>query len=176
MLPALLLSSRAIAVSREAAAGALAAAVALPLGAILLAPAIAYAIHVHGVPNYAGHYRLIAAEVAAAWRSRTAAPLKLFGSNTNIVNGAGFYLPSRPLRIDIGSPRDTPWADEARIGRDGIALVCPELQAACMEKLNARAAALPRHAVTLSRRFFGVADQPVRYVIVVVPPVGDPRR
>jgi hypothetical protein len=176
MLPALLLSSRAIAVSRQAAAGALAAAVAVPLGAILLAPAIAYAIHIQGVPNHASHYRLIAAEVDDAWRSRTEAPLKLFGSNTNIVNGAGFYLPSQPLRIDIGAPRDTPWADESRIGRDGIALACPEAQAACMEKLNARAATLPRHAVTLSRRYFGVTDEPVRYVIVVVPPAGDPRR
>jgi hypothetical protein len=39
-----------------------------------------------------------------------------------------------------------------------------------MEKLNARARGLTRHAVTLSRRHFGVADAPVRYVIVVVPP------
>ena len=39
-----------------------------------------------------------------------------------------------------------------------------------MDFLNARGRGLPRHAVTLSRRHFGVADTPVRYVIVIVPP------
>ena len=40
-----------------------------------------------------------------------------------------------------------------------------------MEFLNARARRpAARHAVTLSRRHFGVADTPVRYVIVIVPP------
>jgi 4-amino-4-deoxy-L-arabinose transferase-like glycosyltransferase len=170
MLPALLMSSRALGLSREAAARVLAAAALVPAAAILLAPAIAYAIHLQGVPNYASHYRLIAQAVDAAWRSRTAAPLRLLGSNTNIVNGAAFYLPSQPLRIDILGTRDTPWADETRIAHEGIALVCPEAQGACMDRLNARAAALPRHVVTLSRTFVGVADAPVRYVIVIVPP------
>ena len=39
-----------------------------------------------------------------------------------------------------------------------------------MHFLNQRAGDLPRHAVTLSRRHWGIADKPVRYVIVVVPP------
>jgi hypothetical protein len=170
MLPALLMSSRAIVVSRKSAVGVLAAAAILPVGAILISPAVAYAIHLQGVPNHASHYRLIAAAVDDAWRSRTAAPLRLFGSNTNIVNGAGFYLPSQPLRIDIGAPRDTPWADDARIIRYGIALVCPEEQAYCMARLNARAGALSHYSVTLSRHFLGGADAPTRYIIVIVPP------
>jgi 4-amino-4-deoxy-L-arabinose transferase-like glycosyltransferase len=170
MVPAMLISSRDLTVSRERAAGVLAAAAAVPLVAILIAPAVAYAIHREGPANYASHYRLIAAAVDAAWRGTTKAPLRLFGSNTNIVNGAGFYLPDRPLRIDILGPRDTPWADESRIARDGIAMVCPEEQAACMAKLNARAAAMPRHAATLSRKFMGMADAPERYIIAIVPP------
>ena len=39
-----------------------------------------------------------------------------------------------------------------------------------MQILNARGRGLPRHAVTLSRRHLGVADTPVRYVIMIVPP------
>ena len=46
MLPAVLLSSRAVNVTRDAAAGVLAATVAVPLVAILLSPAIAYAINI----------------------------------------------------------------------------------------------------------------------------------
>jgi 4-amino-4-deoxy-L-arabinose transferase-like glycosyltransferase len=170
MLPALLMSSRALSLGREAAARVLAAAAVVPAAAILLAPAIAYAIHLQGSSNHASHYRLIAEAVDAAWRGRTAAPLRLLGSNTNIVNGAAFYLPSQPLRIDILGTRDTPWADETQIARNGIALVCPEAQSECMNQLNARAARLPRDIVTLSRVFFGAADAPARYVIVIVPP------
>jgi 4-amino-4-deoxy-L-arabinose transferase-like glycosyltransferase len=169
MLPAALLSARTVNTSRNAAAGVLAVAAAVPVLAVLVAPLIAYVIFVQGVPNHASHYRLIAAAVDEAWRARVAAPPRLFGSNTNIVNGAGFYLPGQPLRIDLGS-RDTPWADAARMAHDGIAIVCPEAQLTCMERLNALAAALPRRVVTLSRQHFGTADLPVRYVIVVVPP------
>jgi hypothetical protein len=39
-----------------------------------------------------------------------------------------------------------------------------------MHFLNQRAGELPRHEVTLSRTHWGVADKPVRYVIVIVPP------
>jgi hypothetical protein len=169
MLPAALLSSQAIDATRDAAARVLLVAAAIPAAAVLAAPVVAYVIFNQGVPNNATHYRLIAAAVDEAWRSKTPARLALFGSNTNIANGAGFYLPGQPLRIDLGS-RDTPWADATRMAREGIAIVCPEAQSECMTRLGALAAALPRQTVTLSRRFFGAADTPVRYVIVVVPP------
>jgi len=56
----------------------------------------------------------------------------------------------------------------------GVALACPEPEAGCMALLNTRAGGLPRHAATLSRRHLGVADAPVRYVIVIVPPLVPP--
>jgi hypothetical protein len=96
--------------------------------------------------------------------------MRFVGSYTNIVNGIAFYLRDRPSTLEINEPRVTPWADEARVARAGIALVCPEPETACMDKLNARGKGLPRHAATLSRRHFGVGDEPVRYVIVIVPP------
>jgi 4-amino-4-deoxy-L-arabinose transferase-like glycosyltransferase len=170
MLPAVLMSSRAISLTRDAAAGVLAVAAAVPLVAILLSPAIAYIIHRQGVPNHAGHYRLIAEAVDKAWKTRESAPLKLFGSDTNIVNGAGFYLPSKPLRIDIVGPGDTPWADDSRIARDGIALVCAVEDTVCMNALVLRSAPARRSEVTLSREYFGVADVPVRYMIAIMPP------
>jgi 4-amino-4-deoxy-L-arabinose transferase-like glycosyltransferase len=171
MLPALLLSARGLQTTRTAAAGALAAACALPLIAILLAPAIAIVIHRDGVANHAAHYRLIAAAVERAWSDATPAPLRLFGSDTTIANGAGFYLRAKPLRIDIGDPQDTPWADEARIAREGIALVCAADDPICMHFLARYAGnAARRSEVTLSRTYFGVADSPVRYAIAVIPP------
>jgi 4-amino-4-deoxy-L-arabinose transferase-like glycosyltransferase len=170
MLPAALLSSRAVTVTRDAAGGVLAAAAAVPLIAILLSPAVAYVIHREGVPNHASHYRLIAAAVERAWHDATPAPLKLFGSDTNIVNGAGFYLSDAPLRIDIVGPQDTPWADDARIARDGIALACAAEVTACVDALARRSAPARRSEVTLSRTYFGLAGPPVRYLIAIVPP------
>jgi 4-amino-4-deoxy-L-arabinose transferase-like glycosyltransferase len=171
MLPALLLSARGLQTTRSAAAGVLAVACAVPLIAIVLSPAIAYVIHRDGVPNHASHYRLIAGAVEKAWRDVTPAPLRLFGSETNVVNGAGFYLRGKPLRIDIGGPQDTPWADDARIAREGIALVCAADDAICMHFLSRYAgSAARRSAVTLSRSYFGIADAPTRYAIAIVPP------
>jgi 4-amino-4-deoxy-L-arabinose transferase-like glycosyltransferase len=170
MLPAALLSSRAVTATRDAAAGVLAAAATVPLVAVLLSPAVAYVIHRDGVPNHASHYRLIAAAVERAWRDATPAPLKLFGSDTNIVNGAGFYLSDTPLRIDIVGSFDTPWADDARIARDGIALACAAEETACMDALARRSAPARRSEVTLSRAYYGLAGPPVRYVIAIVPP------
>lgn len=171
MLPALLLSARSLQTTRVAAAGMLAAACAVPLIAILLSPAIAYVIHRDGVPNHAAHYRLLAAEVERAWSDATSAPLRLFGSETNIANGAGFYLRGKPLRIDIGGPQDTPWADDARIAREGIALACATDDPICMYFLQRYAGTAARHGeVTLSRSYLGVADAPTRYTIAIVPP------
>jgi hypothetical protein len=171
MLPAALLSSRHLHVSRVAAAAVLAVASIVPLVALLASPAIAIMIHRDGVPNHAAHYRLIAAAVETEWHEKTSAPLKLFGSDTNIANGAGFYLNGKPLRIDIVGPRDTPWADKARIAKEGIALVCATQEGFCMRALASYAGpGVPRREVTLSRSHLGVADTPVRYTIAIVPP------
>ena len=173
MLPAALLSSRSAQTTPRAAAGVLAAATAFPLIALLLAPFIAGFIHRDGAANHAGHYRLIAGAVDRAWRQATPAPLRLFGSNTSVVNGAGFYLPGKPLRIDIAGPHNTPWADASRIAREGMALVCAVSDDDCMAALQVRAAQMPsvtRSEVTLSRPHNGVPDEPMRYVIAILPP------
>jgi 4-amino-4-deoxy-L-arabinose transferase-like glycosyltransferase len=170
LLPVVLLSSPRVTVPRAAAVRLLALALAFPLLMTLAAPVIAIVIHRDGLSHHATHYRLLAAAVDKLWRETTNKPMRFVGSYTNIVNGVVFYLRDRPSTLEINEPRVTPWADEASLARAGIALVCPEPEPTCMENLNARARGLTRHAVTLSRRHFGVADTPVRYVIVIVPP------
>jgi 4-amino-4-deoxy-L-arabinose transferase-like glycosyltransferase len=170
LLPVVLLSSPLVAVPRQAAVWLLAAAVVFPVLMVLASPFIAVWIHREGLPNYAAHYRLLAASVDAAWRETNARPLRFVGSYTNIVNGVSFYLRDRPSTLDIVGPASTPWANEASVAREGIALVCPEPEPVCLHFLNARAGNAKRTIVTLSRTHWGVADKPVRYVIAVVPP------
>ncbi|MEA2947211.1 MAG: hypothetical protein QOI40_2541, partial [Alphaproteobacteria bacterium] len=172
LLGVVLLSSPLVRVSRRATTWLHGLAIVFPLLMMVASPVIAIVIHREGVPNYATHYRLLAAAVDRAWRETTDKPMRYFGSYTNVLNGVSFYLPSRPSTLDITDPRATPWSDELSVARTGIALACPEPEAGCMAKLNERAGGLPRHAATLSRRHLGVTDAPVRYVIVIVPPKG----
>jgi hypothetical protein len=70
------------------------------------------------------------------------------------------------------SPEQTPWVDDERIAREGIALVCPVPEPYCMAKLNARASGVAAATVEVSitRTYFGVTDPAVRYVIAIIPP------
>jgi hypothetical protein len=170
LLPVVLLSSPLLSVSRGAAVRLLALAIAFPVAMTLAAPGIAIWQHRDGVPNHATHYRLLADEIEKAWRSATARPLLYLGSTTNLVNGVSFYLSDRPRTLDIADPRNTPWAGAESILRAGIALVCAEPDPICMHFLEARAGSAPRSTVTLSRKYLGAADAPVRYAITVIPP------
>jgi 4-amino-4-deoxy-L-arabinose transferase-like glycosyltransferase len=170
LVPVLLLSSPLVTVPRRAAEWLLAAAIVFPMLMVIASPFIAIWIHREGVPNYATHYRLLAQAIDKTWHESVNAPLRFIGSYTNIVNGVSFYSADKPSTLDIVDPPSTPWSDAASVTRAGIALVCPELEPVCMHFLNTRAGDLPRHAVMLSRKHWGVADKPVRYIIVVVPP------
>jgi hypothetical protein len=84
-----------------------------------------------------------------------------------------FYFPERPSTLEIVNPYLTPWTDNARVARDGIALVCPVEETPCVKALDQRAANGPagrRVEVEISRRYAGVADKADRFVIATVPP------
>lgn len=171
LLPVVLLAAPAIVVPRANLVRLLRVAVALPVIATLAAPAIAYVIHRNGVPNYATHYRLLARAIDRAWHETSARPLRLVGSYTNVVNGVAFYLPDRPSTYEVVGPSETPWVDDARVARDGIALVCPVKEAICLRAVETFAARRPvarRLEVEISRSYLGVADTPERYLIVII--------
>jgi hypothetical protein len=175
LLPVVLLSSPLVTIPRPALVRLLALALALPLVALALSPIIAMVIHRNGVPNHASQYRLVAAAIERAWRDTTDRPLRLVGSYTNLVNGVAFYLADRPSTYDVVGPYQTPWTDDARIAREGIALVCPLDEAECIGGVDALAA---RHRpgrrteVEITRRFLGMPDAATRYRIITVPSGG----
>ena len=173
LAPIVLLSSPLITISREAAVRIVTLAIAFPLVMTAASPVIAIVVHRQGVPNDATHYRLLAEEIDKAWRATSDRPLKLVGSGTILVNGVAFYLADKPSAYDVMAPAHTPWVDEVRIARDGIALVCRGDDDACAAAVNQLSARLPtgkRAEVDLSRTYFGVSDVPVRYRIVTIPP------
>jgi len=173
LLPVVQFSTPLASVSRTAAVRLLALAVVYPIVMAALSPAIAIVIHREGVPNYGSQYRLIAEQVETAWRARTAALLRVIGSETMIVNGIVFYLASNPSTFDILSPDQTPWVDASRIKREGIAIVCPTRDASCVNAMEVYAERNPGaefKAVKLARLYFGSFNTPVRYEILTILP------
>ena len=174
LLPVLLFSSPRMTISREAAIRILALAIGFPLIMVALSPAIAFVIHRQGAANYRDHYRLIAQSIEHAWRERTDRPLRIVGSEPDLVNGISFYLHDRPSTFSILGPELTPWVDDDRIAREGIAMACPEAETDCIRAMTARELRYPIAAsterVTLTRRYLGTLDTPVTYRIMVLPP------
>jgi 4-amino-4-deoxy-L-arabinose transferase-like glycosyltransferase len=173
LLPVVLLSSPLLSVNRAAAIRLVALAIVVPLLALAASPAIAIVLHRDSLQNnYGTHYQLISQAVAKAWREQTNAPLRIVGSFRTVVDGTSPYFPSRPATYAITSPWRTPWVDEARIARDGIAIFCPGQEVACVEEMKKYAEQYGAKAenVTLARHYFGTDDTPVKYDIVIIPP------
>jgi Dolichyl-phosphate-mannose-protein mannosyltransferase len=173
LLPVVLLSSPAVTLPRAGTIRILAIAIALPIVCLIAAPFVALAIHLRGVENHGTHYRLVAQDVEKLWHETTGRPLRLVGGTANLLYGSVFYFADRPSDYEIASPQLTPWVDDARIARDGIALYCPAADGPCMKALDAwtaRSPAAKRTEIEVSRSFLGSADKAERYVVLIIPP------
>jgi hypothetical protein len=172
LLPVVLFASPLVQINRAAAVYILAFAVIFPLLLLAASPVIALVIHRQGVTNYASHYRLIAQAVEQAWRGATDKPLRIVGGNRPVVDGSNFYFTDPPATFVVTEPMRTPWVDQARIAREGIAVVCPRAEPGCLEELNALVTRYggKTENVALARRFFGSSDTPIDYQIAIIPP------
>jgi 4-amino-4-deoxy-L-arabinose transferase-like glycosyltransferase len=174
LLPVVLLSSPEVAISRLAAQRIMGLALAFPLIAVIAAPGVALVIHRHGLKHDSAYYELLTREVEKDWRSATAAPLRLVGGANQLINGIAFYAADGPSTFDVESPSSTPWADEPRWTREGVAWVCPVDDAVCVKAIEAYSAKAPdrrRTEVTLTRTFLGIPGPPHSYLVIVAPPV-----
>ena len=172
LLPVVLFASPLLVVNRATAVYILTFAILFPLLMAAASPVIALVIHRQGVPNYASHYRLIAQAIEQAWRGATDKPLRIVGGNRPVVDGSNFYFADPPATFVVTEPMRTPWVDQARIGRDGIAIVCARTEPPCLRELDALVTRYggKTEDITLARRFFGSSDTPVDYQIAIIPP------
>jgi hypothetical protein len=175
LLPIVLLSSSLVEVPRAALRRILGIAIAVPLIALAASPFVAMLDHRKMLDKHAAYYRLVAQAVEQEWRRATDAPLGVFASYDNLMSGASFYFTTPPKTLEIVRASATPWTSEADVTRRGIAIVCPVEHTLCMNALEARAAAagsrVRRTTVDLARTNFGIAGQPQRFMIAVIPPV-----
>ncbi len=173
LLPVVLLASPLIRINRTVAIYMFGFAVLFPLLMVAASPVIAVVIHRQGgLSNYAADYRLIAQAVEQAWRGTTDKPLRILGGNRPVVDGSNFYFADPPATFVVTEPTRTPWVDAARIAREGIAIVCPRAEPACLKELNADVARYggKTEDVMLARRFFGTVGTATDYQIAIIPP------
>jgi 4-amino-4-deoxy-L-arabinose transferase-like glycosyltransferase len=173
LLPMVLLSSPLLSANRAAAIRLLALAIVFPLAALAASPIVAFEFHTHGTPNNdSTHYRLIAQAVDKAWREHVAAPLLIVGGERPLVDGSNPYFPDKPATFAISEPWRTPWVDDDRIKRDGIAIVCWADDSDCLQRAKTYTANPDTviERVALARYFFGTRDKPVQYQIAIIPP------
>jgi Dolichyl-phosphate-mannose-protein mannosyltransferase len=178
LLPVMLLSSPLIVISRRDAVHVLALAVLLPIVMVALAPAIAFGIHRAGPAPDAALSSVLVEPIEQLWRATTDRPLKVFAGYDDFTDGVAFYMRSHPLAAHVLDGPISP-AMEQRIGRDGIAMLCPARARAtsgaanCVDAANSLAARFPRgkqQEVEVSRRYFGVEGTPARYLLFAIPP------
>ena len=190
LLPVMLLSTPAVKIHSINVRRILMAAVAVPLLMLIVAPAIAIAIHRAGVAPPAAHGRLLAAEVESTWRQVTSQPLRFVGCN--VANEVIAYARDRPRSLPLRSFRgdiaDKVYADahdwprmppgqsassDTQIAQSGMVLVCLADETNWVDAAAAQAARDPasrRIDVEIARSFLGIAGQPQRYVIFIIPP------
>jgi hypothetical protein len=173
LLPAAMLSSPALSVSRQALARVIALAIAFPIVAVLIAPAIALIIHRNGSAGSAAYYRPLARAVQRDWNAVTDRPLAYVGGDGNLAYGVTFYLARPATAYPDFNPILAPWVRREALTRDGVVLVCSAEDDGCVARIKAYAANAQNFRInqsTLADRFWGSDGTPARFVIVVVPP------
>ena len=145
-----------ISVPRADAVRIVTVALAFPLVMLALSPAIGFAMHEARAGSEA-HSSLLAGPVERLWRDTTDTPLQLFSSTEMLVDGVPFYLHDHPISVHV-LERAATAQENARIEKEGVALLCPMSAQGCIAAAQARAERSPlsnRMEIEVSRRYLG---------------------
>ena len=172
LLPVMLLGSPRLVVPRVAVLR-VASVVAVVTALIVAAsPFVAFALLKRGVENDAAYAQLLMQAAEREWHRTTDKPLKLIAGPFTLVSSASFYGKDRPSTYAHFSKYLSPWVDDARIRREGMAILCVDVPLCLqfMEHVAAPFGGGRRSEVTLTRHWLGFASEPKRFVIMIVPP------
>jgi 4-amino-4-deoxy-L-arabinose transferase-like glycosyltransferase len=173
LLPEMMLASGLVVVSRIAVRRLAAIVTAITLIIVAGSPLVALTILKVGVENSAVYARLAAEAAQREWRDTSDRPLRLVAGSFALASAAAFYIADKPSTYADFSPYLSPWVDDARLAREGVAIICTVDDEDClrgMNKLVARGPAGRRSEVTLTRHWLGFASEPRNFVIATVPP------
>ena len=172
LLPVMLLGSPRVALARDALRRLAGVVVAFTGLAVALSPLIAYVILKRGVENDAAYARLVMRAAETEWHAVTDKPLKLVAGPFVLASAAAFYGTDRPSTFADFSPYLSPWADPARVAREGMVVMVATDSPWFDYTMKHIDAAQParRAEVTLARHWLGFDGPEKRFVIAVVAP------
>jgi 4-amino-4-deoxy-L-arabinose transferase-like glycosyltransferase len=173
LLPVMLLGSPLVTAPRVAVLRIASVVTVLTLLIVIASPLVAFTLLKSGVENDAAYARLLMEATEREWRKDTGKPLKLIAGPFVLVSTAAFYGKDQPSTYAHFSNYLSPWVNDARIARDGMAIMCTDVPL-CRQYMNEVAAryggASHQAEVTLSRRWLGFESAPARFTIAIVPP------
>jgi 4-amino-4-deoxy-L-arabinose transferase-like glycosyltransferase len=177
LLPVMMLASPLVQVTRLATMRIAAIVTAFSVLAIAAAPLVALGLLKNGVENDAAYARLLADATERQWHADTPAPLQLVAGRFIIVSAVSFYGSDKPSIYSDFSDYLSPWVSDARIARQGMAIVCAADDKWCVHKIATYQETNPaarRADIALTRHWLGFAGGTENFVIGTVPPPATP--
>lgn len=169
LLPVLLLSSHSVPMPRLPARWIVGSTVALQLAMLLAAPGVALVTaRWADLSPELTQARMLSEQVELAWHAVTPKPMSYVGGDADLAYGVVTYAHDRPQALP-GLPDRPP----ARLRTSGVALVCFVNEDGCTRQSNRIASlnsASRKIEIELVSHYFGIAGQPQRYRIFVIPP------
>ena len=127
-----------------------------------------------GVENNAAYARLVMQAAEREWRDGDAASRSsMIAGPFVLVSSASFYGADKPSTLAEYSRYLSPWADDARIAREGMAIMCEAVDPNCLKAVEIFSVISPggrRAEVALTRRWLGFESAPKRFMIATIPP------
>ncbi len=172
-LPALVLSSARVVISRRAAAAALLAAYMLPCLALAASPLVALRVLRRGVDNSQIYFSVLAHEVDRLWPTTSDKPLRYVTGESGLAWGCTFYCRDRPRTLPWFNESEAPWIDIADMKEKGFVALCRKDDTICLDRARDFAAGnanVHETTVTLVRSMFGAHSAPRDFTILFAPP------
>jgi hypothetical protein len=172
LAPVILLRPQEAELSRTAAIRITALAALAAVGALAVAPWLAWQRH-EGGADIREYERLVGAEVTNAWRRTTGEPLRIVMGDARLTAATAFYSPDHPDAVaGFGVGATTPSVTPERLAADGFATVCRTDDEACVSAAKQRAAGKANvQFITYSttNRYLGKPGPLGRFFFILVP-------
>jgi hypothetical protein len=165
LLPVLLLSPPAVAVTEITTCRILVAAAVLPVAMLIASPVIAINVQRNGPPPLSAQADLLAGEVERLWYQTTPLPLRFVGGDGGLANGVISYAVDRPRVLSDALPPDT-----AELAHGGHVIVCFAEDANCKSNASAKYPEARRVETEIVSNFLRIPGKPQRYTLFIVPP------
>src|SRR5262245_61637534 len=101
LLPAILLSSPLVAISRRDVQRILALTIMFPVIMVAVAPAIAFSVHRADPLPGMTQASVVAGPVERLWRQTSDRPLRVFAGFDEFTDGVAFYMRDHPLALHV---------------------------------------------------------------------------